>query len=70
MKNQIEVITFEKSSAIENIVYNHTTELLEIKFNTGGTYEYKGVPSSLVEAMKLAPSVGRFYHENIRDKFE
>ena len=70
MKNKIDIVEFENSSAISSMVYHHKSQVLEIKFVVGGTYEYRGVPATVVAKMKLAPSVGQFFHANIKNKYE
>ena len=70
MENKIDVVEFENSSAISSIAYHYAFQVLEIKFVSGGTYEYRGVPASVVEEMKLATSAGQFFHTNIKNKYE
>lgn len=40
--------------------------VLEIKFHSGGIYQYFDVPAHIHQALMTAPSKGRFFVENIR----
>jgi hypothetical protein len=62
-------LTAVNSSAIEAVGYDGNT--LAVKFHTiNEVYEHCGFPSSLFEEFINAPSMGRFYNENIRGKFQ
>lgn len=39
--------------------------VLEITFNSGRTYQYQGVPRSVVTAMVRARSVGKAFNANV-----
>lgn len=58
-----------RSSAIAAIDYDERTSQLSIRFHETGLYTYYGVPSHLYEAMLHARSVGRFFNDNIRDRY-
>jgi len=57
-----------RSSNIE-LVGHDQGEYMLVKFRNGGHYLYKGVGIGLAEAMVKAPSIGAFFHANIRGKF-
>ena len=42
---------------------------LALKFNNGTTYIYKGVDNAIVEGFTTAPSKGKYFAANIRNKF-
>ena len=42
---------------------------LALKFKNGGTYIYKGVPDATVKALAEAPSKGKYFSTNIKNKF-
>ena len=57
------------SSAIEAVGYDGYT--LGVKFHTSDeVYEHRGCPSSLFEEFINAPSMGAFYNQHIRGKFQ
>lgn len=59
------------SSAIRHIHYKPELEELSVWFGPDGRrYKYFGVPSVLYEALRQAPSRGRFFNESIRGRFE
>lgn len=43
---------------------------LDIEFTTGGKYRYFGVPTNVFESMINSDSKGRFFQENIRDRYK
>lgn len=57
------------SSNIATIGYDARTETLEIEFYHGGTYQYYGVSSAIYRQIVAAPSVGRFFHTYIRNRY-
>jgi lysyl-tRNA synthetase class 2 len=40
-----------------------------VEFHNRGKYEYFDVPADVIRAFVEAPSVGRFFNENIRDEY-
>lgn len=48
----------------------HDGHALEVEFKNGGVYRYAGVPKSAYDEMLAADSVGRYFHGNIRGKFD
>ena len=70
MENKIDVFEVKKSTVIESIAYHHAFELLEIKFISGNTCEYRDVPYSLFKKMKKAPSIGKFFNLFVKNTFE
>lgn len=55
------------SSNIDAIGFDNNT--LSILFKSGISYAYKGVTQTMFEAMKAVESVGRYFHQHIKDKF-
>jgi len=53
------------SSNVESIGYNEGTQILRVKFLTGGIYEYKNVPLMEFEQLKSTSSVGSYLNRNI-----
>ncbi len=42
---------------------------LKITFTSGAEYLYQGVPANVYEAFLMAPSKGKFFHENIAGRY-
>jgi KTSC domain len=58
-----------RSSNISEIGYDPETREMGIKFNSGGTYIYSDVPPEAHTDLHNAASIGRHFHENIRNKY-
>ncbi len=59
-----------ESDVIHAIGYDADIQLLEIIFNDGRIYQYRGVPAAVFDGLKQAESKGRYFQENIRDEFQ
>ncbi len=59
-----------ESDVIHAIGYDPEIHLLEIIFNDGRIYQYRGVPSEVYEGLQSAESKGRYFQENIRGEFQ
>ena len=57
------------SSVIRSYAFDAATGRLEIEFLSGSQYRYSGVPKATLEALEAAPSKGRFFDANIRERF-
>lgn len=57
------------SSNISAVGYDTSTSILEVKFHSGGTYRYSGVPVSIYNGLMSASSHGTFLHVYIKDKY-
>ena len=57
------------SEAITEIDYDAAGSTLFVRFAHGGWYSYFAVPKHLSRAFVAAESHGRFFHENIRDRY-
>ncbi len=57
------------SSMISSIGYDADSQLLEIEFNKGGTYQYNGVPQGEYETLMGADSHGKYFLANIKDRY-
>lgn len=58
------------SSMIQEVQYNPEELILTVMFNKGGAYDYRGVTEAIHEELIKAPSVGKFFHSNIKGKYE
>lgn len=56
--------TFVRSSDIRSVGYENNT--LEIEFNSGGIYQYQGVPQEQYHNLISADSCGKYFHKNIK----
>jgi KTSC domain len=55
-----------RSSTIAEIGYEEETSILEIEFQSGAIYEYLDVPSSVYSELLTAPSIGRYFDQNVK----
>jgi len=58
-----------QSSDIESIGYDEALQRLEIKFLSGGIYQYSNVPDNIYNGVINASSHGKYFHEYVKDKF-
>ena len=59
-----------ESSMIKEIDYKESEKILLIRFNTGKIYQYLGVEKQIFDDMLKAESVGKFFNQTIKNKFE
>ena len=57
------------SQAIERLGYDEGRRRLIVWFKSGGVYAYQEVARSTFEAFRAAPSKGRFFQQEIRERF-
>lgn len=57
------------SSAIRSVGYDEASQTLEVEFPKGEVYRYSEVPASVYREMLIAPSIGHYFHANVRNKF-
>lgn len=53
------------SSMIKSVGYEVTSEELEVQFNSGAVYRYRGVPIAVYEELLAADSKGQYMHNHI-----
>lgn len=72
MKNvkSIKTISVNDSSFISKIAYEAKAFRLTIMFVDGAVFQYDGVPATVATEFATAPSKGRFFHNNIRDRYD
>ena len=58
-----------KSSKITSIGYNSEHQILEVQFKNGHLYRYQQVPDNFYIECMMAPSVGQYFYDNIKDVF-
>jgi hypothetical protein len=60
-----------RSSAIRKVAYDASTNRMYIDFeNSDPNYEFCGVPESVFRGMVSAPSVGHYYNDYVKDRFD
>lgn len=57
------------TSTVGVLDFEYKSEVLEIKFLNGNTYEWFGVPKALYVKMVNAPALGRFIRRHICNEF-
>lgn len=57
------------SSNIEAVGYDETSEELDIEFKGGAVYRYTGVRPDVYDNLMKAPSVGKFFINNIKEDY-
>lgn len=61
---------FYGSSAIRRAEYNPATAVLQIWFvESGGPYDFYGVPQYVFDGLCRAASKGTYYNDHIRDRY-
>ena len=59
------------SGLISGMKYDEGTQTLSVQMKaTGETYDYSGVPATVAEGLKSAKSIGEYFNENIKGKFD
>lgn len=60
------------SSQIKSVGYDEATQTLEVEFKSAGAsvYQYRGVPPDMADALVRSESVGRFFGQHIRGRFD
>lgn len=58
-----------ESTAISDIRYEDERQKLFVRFEGGGEYVYVGVPGEVHRSFIEADSRGRFFADQIRDRF-
>jgi hypothetical protein len=58
------------STSIRSVGYDEGTETLEIEFQSGGVYEYYGVPERVHAELLTASSRGGYFHDNVRGEYD
>ena len=57
------------SSLIARVAYDDEAEALSIWFRETGRYVYSGVPRAIYDALKKAPSAGRYFNDCIKRRY-
>lgn len=65
-KNELEWEDVE-SSNIEAIAYDEELAQICVRFKDGSAWAYDDCNRQLYESFRIAPSVGKFFHANIKN---
>ncbi len=57
-------------SGEDQIGYEHKRNMLQVEFIVGSIYQYENVPETVYQEFLTAPSHGRFFESNIRNKYQ
>ena len=58
-----------RSSVIRSVGFDRSGGVLEIEFNDGDLYQYRGVPEFLHRGLMVAESKGAFFNSRIANRF-
>lgn len=58
-----------KSSNLRSIGYDEPTQILEIEFQQGGTYQYFGVSKKIYDNLMKALSHEEYYERFIKNRY-
>lgn len=58
------------SEHIESVGYSPLNRVLEVTFQNGSTYQYRGVSPIEHKQMMSCPSAGQFLHHNIKPNYD
>ena len=58
-----------RSSNLASCDYSTETRTLSVTFKSGSVYTYADVDEATYQGLLTAPSAGRYFSDNIRDKF-
>lgn len=58
-----------ESEMLEAVGYDANLRILEVIFNSGDRYRYKGVPAFEYDGLMKAESLGRYMHKRIIGRY-
>jgi hypothetical protein len=59
-----------RSTAIRAVGYDQATQRMKITFIEGHTYDFCHVPEYIFKGLLDARSVGRYYNDHIKDRYQ
>lgn len=65
-----ETFVIKNSSNLLRADYDSLTESITIFFKNGSAYKFVGIDYKLFEELKTAESAGKFFTDNIKNKYE
>lgn len=64
-----ETFICSRSSFIDELEFDAETDTLTITFSDGATFDYMNVSPATYRNFCLAPSAGKFFHRQIKDRY-
>lgn len=61
--------TAVSSSNIKSVGFDPSNNIVEIEFSDGSIYQYFDVPEATYQSLVGAPSVGKYFHQEIRGTY-
>ncbi len=61
--------TSVSSSDLVSVGYDNESSTLEVEFKKGSVYQYSGVPQEDYLNLMSAPSHGRYFNANIKNRY-
>lgn len=58
-----------KSSNLAAVAYDRATSTLYVKFQSGATWSYPGVPEEVYTTLIISPSVGRYFARAVKGRY-
>ena len=58
-----------RSTLLTSVGYDDEKQIMEAEFHAGGIYQYHGVPLDVYEGIFTAASVGRYFNDEIKEKY-
>lgn len=58
-----------ESTTLATVEYDEALELLQLEFCSRAVYLYISVPPTVYQALRNAPSKGRYFNQTIRGRF-
>ncbi len=59
-----------RSAWITDLIYNRPNNVLTMKLSSGSVYSISGITRTLFERWVNSPSKGKFFHNNIKEKYQ
>jgi hypothetical protein len=62
-------VTVVPSTTLATVAYDYAGGVLQLEFRSGAVYRYFGVPTEAHDGLLRASSKGRYFNEEIRERF-
>lgn len=71
-EEHLDVVDFRpaKSVLIKEVEYQKIPKTMFIRFTTGQRYKYEHVPEWIFKEMQEAVSVGEYFNNNVKNRFD
>lgn len=58
------------SSNLSQVGYEEENQTLKVVFKNGDLYHYFGVPKEVFELMLKSESIGKFFNQHVKNKYQ